>query len=372
MLTDINLHQFKRFKDESIELFPLTLMTGINGMGKSSVLQSLLILRQSFDKGELQNNGKIVIEDKELINLVSPDDMLSSDAEDKIVSIELIDSEKNLAKWSVTAEGVSNTLSYRYDKFEGDIYKCSLFSNRFQYLNSERIGPRVTYDRLTVTKPHSPIGYRGEYVANRILEALTNVEKVELRDILIKEYTDNVYDQLSAWISEIIYPGTKVSPDGSDANKINLIYSFNDEQTKTFNPLNVGFGFSFALPVIVAILTAKPGTLLIVENPEAHLHPRGQSRMGRLLALAAESGLQIIVETHSDHLLNGIRVAIKKGELNYNKARIHFFGSKSRSKDSQSRQSFSIEDDGSLERWPADFFDEWDNMLSELIRESQQ
>lgn len=370
MLTDINLHQFKRFKDESIELFPLTLMTGINGMGKSTVIQSLLILRQSFDKGELQNNGKIVIEDKELVNLVSPDDMLCSEADDKTVSIELIDSDKNLAKWSVTAQGASNTLTYRYDKNVGDIYKCSLFRSDFQYLNAERIGPRATYDRLTVSRQHSRIGYRGEYVASRLLDAVTNIEKVELKGVLIEGFNENVYDQLSAWVSEIIFPSTKVSIDGSDASKIDLIYSFSTEQTKTFNPLNIGFGFSFALPVILAVLTAKPGMLLIVENPEAHLHPRGQSRMGRLLALAVQSGVQIIVETHSDHLLNGIRVAVKQGKLDCSKTHIHYFTSdKVELKEFKYKISFAIEEDGGLERWPGGFFDEWDNMLDELLKD---
>ncbi len=370
MLTDINLYQFKRFKNESVELYPLTLMTGINGMGKSSVVQSLLILRQSFDRGELQNNSKLVIEDKELVNLVSPDDMLCSDAEDKIVSLELVDNKKNAAKWVVVAEGNSNTLVYKYERKDGDIYSSSLFNNDFQYLNAERIGPRVTYDRLSVTRPHSPVGYRGEFVANRLLEAVTDIEDVKLKDVLLGGASTKVYDQLSAWVSEIIYPGTKVSIDDSDGSKINLQYSFKDEQTKTFNPLNIGFGFSFALPVILAILTAKPGSLIIIENPEAHLHPRGQSRMGRLIALAVQSGVQIIVETHSDHLLNGIRVAVKQGKLDCSKTHIHYFtADKIQLQDLKYKISFAIDEDGGLERWPSGFFDEWDKMLDELLKD---
>ncbi|NCU04698.1 MAG: DUF3696 domain-containing protein [Chitinophagaceae bacterium] len=370
MLSDINLHQFKRFKDESVELFPLTLMTGINGMGKSSVIQSLLILRQSFDRGELQNNNRLVIEDKELVNLVSPDDMLCSDADDKKVSIELIDENKNAAKWVVVAEGQSNILQYKYERKDGDIYSCSLFDKEFQYLNAERIGPRVTYNKLTITKPHSPIGYKGEFVANRILEAASNLEEVKLKEVLIDGVSAKVYDQLSAWVSEIIYLGTKVSIDDSDDSKISLQYSFRDEQTKTFNPLNIGFGFSFALPVILAILTAKPGSLMIIENPEAHLHPRGQSRMGRLIGLAVQSGVQIIVETHSDHLLNGIRVAVKQGKLDCNKTHIHYFtADKVELKNLKYKISFAIDEDGGLERWPSGFFDEWDNMLDELLKD---
>ncbi len=367
MLTDINLFQFKRFKDEFIELFPLTLLTGINGMGKSSVVQALITLRQSYDRGDLQNNNKLVIEDKELVNLISPNDMLCTNAESKEVSFTLVDDKNNKATWSVIAEGKSNSLPFTYKEKEGDVFSSVLFSESFQYLNAERIGPRVSYDRLSVNRPHSPIGYSGEYSASRILEAVNNLEVVQLNKVILKHVSNKVYDQLSAWVSEIIYPDTKVAIDGSDSSKIDLKYTFKDQPTKSFNPMNIGFGFSYALPVILAVLTGKKDSLLIVENPEAHLHPKGQSRMGRLLALAAESGMQVIIETHSDHLLNGIRVATKKQELSSNKTQIHYFTS-SKSKSGDSKISFAIEEDGSVERWPTDFFDEWDNMLNELLR----
>ncbi len=369
MITDINLFQFKRFKNEHIELFPLTLLTGINGLGKSSVVQSLLVLRQSFDRGDLQNNGELIIEDKELVNLISPDDMLCAEAESTKVSITLDDDNKNKATWSVNAEGKSNTLKYWYEDKEGDIYSSSLFADTFQYLNAERIGPRVNYEKLTVSRKHSHIGYSGEFTASRILDSVNNLEEVKLEKVINPSFSNKVYDQLSAWVSEIIYPDTKVTIDGSDSSKIDLKFSFKEQPTKTFNPMNIGFGFSYALPVILAILIAKPGSLIIIENPEAHLHPRGQSRMGRLLALAAESGLQIIIETHSDHLLNGVRVAVKQNLLNYNKTKIHFFSNRKISEIIENKVSFSIDSDGNLERWPLGFFDEWDNMLDELIKD---
>ncbi|MCR2307254.1 AAA family ATPase, partial [Salmonella enterica] len=52
--------------------------------------------------------------------------------------------------------------------------------------------------------------------------------------------------------------------------------------------------------------------MLIIENPESHLHPAGQSLMGKLCSIAANNGVQLIVESHSDHFLNGIRVAVKQ------------------------------------------------------------
>jgi len=74
-----------------------------------------------------------------------------------------------------------------------------------------------------------------------------------------------------------------------------------------------GFGLSYTLPVITALLvgTLIPNSLVIIENPEAHLHPRGQTEIARLIALCAQVGTQIIIETHSDHLFDGIRIAAK-------------------------------------------------------------
>ena len=371
MLSNIQLFQFKRFKDESLNLAPLTLLTGINGTGKSSIIQALLVLRQSFDRGDLQNHKRIVIEDKELANLISPDDMLCSKADSTDVSISLIENTGAKATWTMKAEGPSNTLPVKFISDNEDIYSSSLFSSTFQFLNAERFGPRVSYDRLSVSRPHSPIGYRGEYAASRILEALNKNEKVEIENISIKGIEPNVYDQLSAWVSEIIYPGTKVSVDDSDSTKITLQYTFKEEQTKTFNPMNIGFGFSYALPVILAVITAKPNSILIVENPEAHLHPKGQSQMGKLLALAAQSGVQVIIESHSDHLLNGIRLIVKGDppfvRLDPDKALIHFF-SPDFGPESVTYRTLGIRSNGKLDGWPNGFFDEWESNLRKLLK----
>ena len=72
-------------------------------------------------------------------------------------------------------------------------------------------------------------------------------------------------------------------------------------------PTNIGFGISYALPIIIGALIAPKNSLLLVENPEAHLHPAGQSEIGKFLAEVASTGRQVIVETHSDHLLNGYK-----------------------------------------------------------------
>ncbi|WUQ95544.1 AAA family ATPase [Streptomyces sp. NBC_00310] len=84
---------------------------------------------------------------------------------------------------------------------------------------------------------------------------------------------------------------------------------------------------TYALPIVVACLTAQPGGLVLLENPEAHLHPHGQTKMAELAASAAAQGAQLVVETHSDHVLNGIRLAVKRGPLTSEQAVVHFFRS---------------------------------------------
>ena len=105
--------------------------------------------------------------------------------------------------------------------------------------------------------------------------------------------------------------------------------------------------------------------MLIIENPEAHLHPRGQTQVGRLLALAACAGTQVIIETHSDHLLNGIRLAIYDGLLAPDDVMLHFFA---RSGSVSDVKTPKLDRNGRLNYWPNGFFDEWDKNLELLLQ----
>ena len=154
-------------------------------------------------------------------------------------------------------------------------------------------------------------------------------------------------------------------------NVAKLTYKFETSEgyTEEFNPINSGFGLTYALPVVTAVLAAKPGDLLIIENPESHLHPAGQVMIGKLCALAAENGIQIILESHSDHILNSIRVAVKKKILAPQHAAIYFFERDINAKEHKVDviQPF-IDENGRLDKKPAGFSDEWAKQLDELIK----
>lgn len=114
----------------------------------------------------------------------------------------------------------------------------------------------------------------------------------------------------------------------------------------------------------MALLAARAGDLVIVENPEAHLHPKGQTRLAQLAARAAAAGIQVIIETHSDHFLDGVRIDIREGRLPHSDAAFHYFA---RDGIKATVISPTIDTDGRLSEWPEGFFDQHDENLSKLL-----
>jgi predicted ATPase len=106
--------------------------------------------------------------------------------------------------------------------------------------------------------------------------------------------------------------------------------------------------------------------MLLLENPEAHLHPQGQAALGELISRSANDGVQIIVETHSDHLLNGMRLAVKRRLIESNNVVLHFF-SRSIETGEASVQSPAVLESGKLSNWPRGFFDQWDKDIDALL-----
>jgi predicted ATPase len=137
----------------------------------------------------------------------------------------------------------------------------------------------------------------------------------------------------------------------------------------------MGFGITYALPIILAGLVAVEGGILVVENPEAHLHPAGQSRMGVFLAWLAGKGVQVIVETHSDHILNGMRRAIAQHSyISADSSILHFFSQSEDDEFGTNSVPLRFEANGSVSSWPKGFFDQYQidvATLGQLRRRSQ-
>ncbi|ARQ68078.1 hypothetical protein CAG99_03825 [Streptomyces marincola] len=373
MIDRLTLVNFKAFRRLELPLGPLTLLTGLNSSGKSSVLQALALLRQSFENTRSAGSARGLLLNGDLVELGSARDVLHDDfgpADD------LLDADTPVVGL-VAEAGRAFRFVGLYDPEEPDEDLMETRVPRplpeflalpFQYLHADRITPAVTYPRSRqVAIDREFLGVRGEHTVNY----LRHYGEREVPDGPLRHSgasSPQLRDQTVAWMQELC-PGVNLQAsaiEGTDS--VRLSYGFGGtagiNASRRRRPTNVGFGLTYALPIVVACLTAVPGSLILLENPEAHLHPKGQSRMAALIAAGAACGAQLVVETHSDHVLNGVRLAVKRGILRPDDTVIHFFRG-----DGSGAEVISprVDKDGMLAQWPEGFFDEWENSLDQLL-----
>ena len=158
-----------------------------------------------------------------------------------------------------------------------------------------------------------------------------------------------------------LFPGCAIEIDPVErVNLVTLGIRVSDD-TGFHRPVHTGFGLTQVFPIIVAALSAEQDDILLIENPEVHLHPAGQVEIGRFLAEVSMS-VQVITETHSDHVLNGIRRAVKSEVLSHEQVELYFFQSRT----SQFPQVLNprIDADGNIDSWPDGFFDQFDKDMN--------
>lgn len=366
MITKIKVENFKCFEQEEMELSYLNLFSGINSMGKSTMIQALLLLRQAYEQNALEKgiylNGKYT-------NIGVGRDLLYTGAQEDRIRIVAESEESLFDRW------------YQYEKDadflrvvqEGDMEEVSglnLFQAGFTYVAADRQGPKSSYQKSHYEVwEHRQIGNRGEYAVHYLREH--ELDDVENEKVLYEgEQNHRITRQTECWMGEIA-PGISFrTEDYGHGNMVGLsVHQSGGPAVEYFSVQNVGFGIAYVFPVILALVKAKQGELLIVENPEAHLHPRGQRRMGELIARAAQGGVQVIVETHSDHVLNGIRLAAKNGILDADRVKLFYFDRWKKQNNILRPvvQRPVLQEDGRLSFWPDGFFDEWDKAIDEMF-----
>ena len=247
-----------------------------------------------------------------------------------------------------------------------------MFGSGFNYIAADRLGPQSSYEKSYYEVwEQEQIGNHGEYAVHYL--QTHESEEVENKNILYdEEPSRRLQRQVECWLGEIT-PGVSLRmEDYGHSNRIGLmVHQEGNIGADYFTAQNVGFGISYVLPIVLALVKAKKGELIILENPEAHLHPRGQRKMGELIARAAQGGVQVIVETHSDHILNGIRLCAKHNMIDPDIVRLYYFSRKKA--DTEEYSSIPVIDnpvlykDGRLSFWPEGFFDEWDRAIDELF-----
>ena len=365
MITQIDLHHFKCFELLRLPLSPLTLLSGTNSSGKSSVLQALALLHQTMREHEwsrrLMLNGKVV-------RLGTVFDIVNQVSGRTTCEIGLVDGETS-CQWVFAGERDAMSMSLQSVVVGGNTCNdlnqlqyllppatTTTLSGRLRdltYLTAERIGPQEMY-RLNDPQAAPVVGPSGEHAVSVLYSGFD--ERVAAA-LVLPDVTPTRLHQVEVRM-RAFFPGCRlIMQRVPQTNAVTLGLRTSDE-TEFHRPSNVGFGITQILPIVVAALAAKPEDILLIENPEVHLHPAGQGLMGQFLAEVAQAGVQVILETHSDHVLNGVRRAVKAGRLPAEYVSIHFF--QSPSDGGTQVVSPVLDSSGNIDVWPDGFFDQFD------------
>ncbi len=160
---------------------------------------------------------------------------------------------------------------------------------------------------------------------------------------------------------ELIGLTDAIKAESVDATKVRLEVSRVPKTPKNrkanyVNIADVGFGVSQVLPVLVALLTARKGQLVYLEQPEIHLHPRAQVKLAEILVQAANRGVVVVAETHSAVLLLAIQTLVAEGKLKPDDTRLHWF-TRSNKDGMSTVKSTTLDAQGAYGDWPEDFGD---------------
>lgn len=417
MFTEIRLKNFKCFREETaFPLAKINLLTGINGRGKSTLLQSLLLMKQSVEHNEYTNelvlNGNCVnlgnFEDiknkysaktKQTFIFKTTHYTLDYEFDKKILKyirlhglpkqqtvvakIGKVDSKLNVnegkieklfinyhkegttlidekpyssifQKFFLSDETVSTLLDTNL--FEDDIIHYIMdirfLWSKIHYVAANRLGSQLVYKKFNSINSQS-IDSQGENIASVLEQNKTVVPET----LFCSSPIVNLKIQTSEWLSKILDTQVTINTKSSDySDDVYLFFKING---KEYKPTNVGFGYSYVLPIIVSGLIAKKGEILIIENPEAHLHPKAQSELTKFLAKVASGGVQVFIESHSEHILRALQIctlqeniALKNTDVN-----ILYFQNK---ENEPAFVQIPILENGSIETWYEDFFDQAD------------
>lgn len=377
MIKQLNIENFKSFDQKTtFDLTRVNLFVGYNGRGKSSVIQSYLLLCQSLGRyGELDTlevNG-------DYVELGLFEDLVSAncDANNPVSFLITTDQkeghEVQLAyKENTEAERLGQVCVSRVDGVDYffntvknlDTEQTSniapsanpfpnaakdIFRN-CNYVAADRKGP-VLYEEKCDIHSNNPVGKNGENVLNNIAKH------------------KKLKDKINFWI-DYIMDGGNLFLEGNDRDSSVLSLNIgmpNSKRKNGFKAINCGFGYSYVLSIVVNALTMKKGTL-VIENPEAHLHPQAQLRLTEMLSKELSDEVQLFIETHSEHIVNGFRIYALRPDvpMKTDDLSIYFFD------EDYSIKHLNVERNGRIKNWPKGFFDQFEWEMTEIIRLGKQ
>lgn len=344
MLKELTIKAYKSIEHQEFKLAPLTLLTGVNSSGKSSVIQSILLLMAGYQHNNLSYLNELAAP------FVSFDSSHCRWSKEDYISLQLkTANQESLAveinsKKAMAAEDNSK-LSYAYEE-------------NFYYLAANRLGE----EEVSKFDHTLDCGSRGQFLLGTF-EALRNSPvhaKLQHPDAA----TPNLKAQLSFWLKNVLEQDVEFESKKIAADLVQNTFKYSD--IGEISPRNVGAGNSYITKLLVLGLISEPGHLLIIENPEIHLHPKAQAKLAGFFSYLAHRGVQIIIETHSEHFINGTRYQVYKDKIKADEVAIYY-------KNSMMEPFISlllnegghyINEESELTSFPKGFFDA---TLSELL-----
>jgi hypothetical protein len=411
VLSRITVVGFKSIGPErSIEIRPLTLLAGANSSGKSSMMQPLLLLKQTleapYDPGALLLDGPNVRFTNFEQMLFRSGHRSSSDGFSvgldveggPSVSVRFRRGHKVPVDVQImrvdTGEGLFE-LRQGISEFDPKSWSSSAFREYAKALRQEGFDVKTQIVRhrcflgkyiLKIGKSHEETRTIGEGFTVSAARALDDtIHLPALRGKPERTYPASAagpryLGTFENYVASIIVRATDDDPDllsriCDDLLALGLTWkvtasAIGDTQVELrvgrlptkpnrggthdlVNIADVGFGVSQTLPVVVALAVAQPGQLVYIEQPEIHLHPRAQVAMARLLANAANRGVRVVAETHSSLVLLGVQSLVAEGLLPPEKVKLHWF---QRNKDGATEiRSADLDNAGAYGDWPEDF-----------------
>ncbi len=376
-MEQLNIKNFKCFNDIAIDLNKLTVLAGANSRGKSTSIQAFLFLRRTIEHcGEWNkdsmcyclsnqhfNNLNVELNKNYCLSLGTSSSIIPFDSSSAGIEIGIKDKSGTFSIYYDAGEQDSLYLTPEKIKNMSSDNTMSIFKQQFYYLNAERIGPRMQQEIRFYDYPNT--GYQGEYTAQLLGDTeLTYRFNVDEQRMSPDSRSAKLEQQVNAWM-DYIFPGTSIYAEYNPKTlTAQIMIGENSERTQA---PNMGFGISYVLPIIASGLIAQKDAYMVIENPEAHLHPSAQSRIGSFLAIVANSGVKVIIETHSDHVLNGFQLAVLKKQIASKDITINYFSD--RESDRQPHvEPIAISETGELSSWPKGFFDQSQRDMAELFR----
>ena len=386
MITGLAIENFKLYRQQTLfdDLKSINVLTGINGRGKSTMLHTLLLPKQSLM--ESQWNDKLVLNGQyvELGNAV--DVRNDKNSREKPIAfgyttekggLKLLfdansDTAQKLPIVAVNGKPVADGMrltNFVTDEIGAANSGLLRLLKGVSYIAAERKGPQLNYEPAP---EQGQMDAKGEYAPSLLhLHKNDTFERdvlAGITDIFPDIQVDNIEDRslngmVNFWLTRM-FDFTEVEAKYVEEANVYVLLISTSLKKKASKPTNVGFGYSYVLPILVAGLTAAEGEILIVENPEAHLHPRAQSVLGKFMAwIARYRGVQLFVETHSEHIVNSFRVLTAQETLTPDDVNILFFDEHYE----HFAESIEVDEKGHIHDWPEYFFDQEERDLDIII-----